>query len=113
MAFLGLFVFGVFVIALLYNGGAAIENKINEHKKKLEEDAIIVPTIGGFLVHTNSDAERVHNLEKLTVRFGKHEGKTWAQVPTEYLTWMVHEDHKYVQLARVILAARRSNYTFV
>lgn len=32
MAFLGLFVFGVFVIALLYNGGAAIENKINEHK---------------------------------------------------------------------------------
>lgn len=58
MAFLGLFVFGVFVIALLYNGGAAIENKINEHKKKLEEEAIIVPTIGGFLVHTNSDAER-------------------------------------------------------
>ncbi|MBO0216320.1 DUF3820 family protein, partial [Vibrio sp. Vb2880] len=116
-----LLAFGFFVIALLYNGGVAIEDRYREYNKNQVENeskrSIVLESppinIHGFLVRTHSDAERVHNLEKLSVRFGKHEGKTWAEVPTEYLTWMVHEDHKYLQIARVILAARQSNYKFV
>ncbi|MCZ4310967.1 DUF3820 family protein [Vibrio pomeroyi] len=103
----------VFVVFfhLLANQGC---KKLNENTAKAEALEDSKPLhIHGFLVQTHSDAERVHNLEKLTVRFGKHEGKTWSQVPTEYLTWMVHENHKYVQLARTVLAARNCNYTFV
>lgn len=68
--------------------------------------------IKDYIVNTNSDAERVHNIETLTVRFGKHKGKKWADVPSTYLQWMLVENHKYVQLARIVLAARESKYNF-
>ncbi|MEZ9700364.1 DUF3820 family protein [Vibrio sp. 10N.261.46.E12] len=78
----------------------------------LSEEQPQLLEIKDYIVNTNSDAERVHNIEILTVRFGKHKGAKWADVPSQYLQWMLVEDHKYVQLARIVLAARESKYNF-
>lgn len=82
-------------------------------QEELAEDEPQLLEISDFVVKTSSDAERVHNIESLTVRFGLHKGKKWSDVPTQYLQWMLTEEHKYVQIARVLLAARQSNYNFV
>ena len=84
--------------------------------KPKEDDELQLLTKDGvvddYVVVTNSNAERVHNIEQLTVRFGKHEGKKWSEVPSKYLQWMVAEGHKYEQVAKILIAARKSDYTF-
>ncbi|MBB1372627.1 hypothetical protein [Pseudoalteromonas sp. SR45-4] len=66
-----------------------------------------------YVVLTNSDAERVHNLENLIVRTGKFEGKKWSEVPSNYLYQLIRDEGNYSQMAKMLLAARKTNYTFV
>lgn len=43
-------------------------------------------------------------LLNLTVDFGKHEGKIWKQVPTEYLQWMLQQEghHRKIFALRIL-----------
>ncbi|EPR7484013.1 TPA: DUF3820 family protein [Vibrio parahaemolyticus] len=110
-----MFVFFAIVLAVYFVCQFSFQTLQNQKVNEEEEPSFLTESglVSDYVVLTNSDAERVHNLEQLVVRFGKHKGKKWADVPTKYLQWMVAEEHKYVQLAQVILAARLSNYTFI
>jgi uncharacterized protein (DUF3820 family) len=112
-----MFVFFAFVLAVYFISQFSYQTIKNLQKQKVkaeEEPSFLTESglVADYVVLTNSDAERVHNLEQIVVRFGMHKGKKWSNVPTNYLQWMVAEEHKYVQLAKTILAARRSNYQF-
>lgn len=109
IAFFGLVLAVYFIFQFSYQSVQVQIVKAEDEQAFLTESGLV----DDYVVLTNSDAERVHNLEVLVVRFGKYKGKKWSEVPNDYLQWMVAEEHRYVQLARVILAARKSEYQFI
>ena len=96
----------IFVIA------SQLENAFIFSKTKEEDEVIHFKNIK-YNVTSASDAERVDNLENLTVNFGIHKGKQWKDIPTNYLNWMLAEDHRYSQIAQVLIAARQCDYQYV
>lgn len=110
-----MFVFFAFVLAVYFISQFSYQTSQKQKVKAEEEPSFLTESglVTDYVVLTNSEAERVHNLEQLVVRFGKHKGKKWSDVPSNYLQWMVAEEHKYIQLAETILAARQSNYQFI
>lgn len=104
--------FSFFFVFVVYQVASKVESTF--YNKKEDEDKAMPLNIKDFIVRTNSDAERVNNLEDLTVRFGKYKDQKWRDIPTNYLTWMIaEEEHKYVQIAKVLMAARACNYKYV
>lgn len=53
--------------------------------------------------YKNLTPAQVAELKDSEVTFGKFKGRKWSAITQSYLKWMIRADHKYVNIAHVLL----------
>jgi len=96
---IGIFSFVIFSMLCVVCSKSDTENNKNNNSNESKESKESLDKLVYKI--KKMDLAQILNL---TVDFGKHEGKIWKQVPTEYLEWMLKQDdhHRKIFALRIL-----------